>query len=134
MPDASAMNPSRDSLAVGAEARLALRDRPDTADALLRGTLRDLSYETWETSPRTDTTRYRAELQLCMEKPNGEVLWSDTLAVTEDVVADTGLWGMLCRFFPSLETHPARVVLVPLACLAGLWILGKLIAGMTRVR
>ena len=124
------MTPVNLDLETPAEARMALRDRPDTVDALLHGTLRDLSYETWDTSLKSSATRYRAELQMCMETPTGEVLWSDTLAVTEDV----GLWATLCRFFPSLVERPYLVVLVPVACLLGLCILLKLLTAMTRIR
>ena len=131
----SDLTPVNLDLATLAEARLQLRDRPETVDALLHGSLRDLSSESWESLFwKIGTTRYRAEVQLCMETPSGEVLWSDTLAATEDVTENGGVWGMLCHYFPSLVTRPWLVVLVPLAFLIGLWILLKLLSTMIRVR
>ncbi len=116
------------------EARLGLRDPGSPADAVLHGSVRDLSYSKVETSPTTVKMELRAEVQLAIEKTDLLVVWSDTLTVAETREEGKGLWASLVRLFPSLQAHPGRVVWVPLLVLAALVLLGKLLSAMTRVR
>lgn len=116
------------------EARMGLRDTGRPADALLYGSVRDLSFDIVETSPSTIATELRAEVQLDIETVPGTVVWSDTITVTEVRDEPKGFWGTLCRLFPSLAEYPGRAVWVPLCVLAGLVVLAKLLTAMTRVR
>ena len=70
-----------------AEGRLALRDVPPPADALLWGTLRELSFSVSQASPATQETKYRAELQLCIETSDGTTPWSETFMVEKVLTA-----------------------------------------------
>lgn len=117
------------------EARVGLRDpsgRP--ADAVLHGSVRDLSYTKTELTPTTDRTEYRGEVQLAIEEADGTVAWSDTVTVTGSVDEKRGFWGTLLRFFPVLRQKPWLAVVVPLGVLALLVLLSKFLAAVTRVR
>ena len=119
------------------EARIGLRDPGSPADAVLHGSVRDLSYSKVETSPTTMKMELRAEVQLVIEKAYNieqQVLWSDTITVAETRDEGKGIWASLVRLFPSLQAHPARAVWVPLLVLVALILLGKLLSAMTRVR
>lgn len=116
------------------EARMGLRDPGSPADAVLHGSVRDLSYDAGDTSPTTGMRRLRAEVQLAIEKTDMRVVWSDTITVAEAHEHSNGFWGTLVRLFPSLRENPGRAVWVPLAVLLGLVLLGKLLSAMTRVR
>lgn len=116
------------------EARMGLRDPGSPADAVLHGSVRDLSFSRVETSPVTVKTELRAEVQLAIEKANLLVVWSDTITVANTHEDGKGLWASLVRLFPSLQAKPARAVWVPLLVLAGLVLLAKLLSAMTRVR
>lgn len=97
-----------------AEARLQLRDKPDCADAILYGSLRDLSTRIVSTTPRSVTREYCAEIQLVVESAAREQLWSDTILAKGMYTRSLGLWDTLCHFYPVLRERPHLIVTVPL--------------------
>lgn len=116
------------------EARTGLRDptgRP--ADAVLHGSVRDLSVSTNET-PTSILIDYRAELQTQIEKEGSELAWSDTITVQGTVEHKRGFWGTLKYLFPVLERKPWLAVVVPLGALALLVLFLKFLSAVTRVR
>ena len=112
------------------EARLALRDQPGEADALIYGSLRDLSIVQKDTAPHEKKYELTVEIQACIEKTTREQLWSDTICITEAYEPETGWWSVVCTYCPYVRTHPWLLVAVPLAVLILLW----LIWAHTRVR
>jgi len=83
LPSISPANVAVNTLA---EAIELLRAKPETADAILYGAVRDLStYLVKEDALRGDTYRYNAEVQLRIQTPDGEILWSDSKAASVDV-------------------------------------------------
>jgi hypothetical protein len=120
--------------ATTSEARMGLRDPEAPADAVLRGSVRDLSCKDKELDPTADQTSLRAEVQLCIETRGGAIVWSDTLTVDETHKQWKGLWGTLLRLFPSLDEHPLRAVWWPLGILLGLILLKMFLNATTRVR
>ena len=130
----TALTPVNLDLATLGEARLQLRDKPGQADAVLHGSLRDLSARIVETTPNSVTREYFAEVQLCIETAARAQLWSDTVVVSERGTDSLGWWDTVCEFFPSLRKSPGKLVFYPLVALvllAALWIL---LHAMTRVR
>ena len=116
------------------EARMGLRDPNAPADAVLHGSVRDLSCKDKELDPTADQTSLRAEVQLCIETRDGAIVWSDTLTVDETHKQWKGFWGTLCRLFPSLDAHPMRAVWWPLGILLALVLLKMFLNATTRVR
>lgn len=83
-----------------AEARQAMRDTPDRADAILVGAVRDLSRELVEELPQKTTYEVRAEVQLSIQNAaNGDVLWSQTVSAKTEDVEETSIeetaWSLL---------------------------------------
>ena len=75
-----------------AEAIALLRTKPETADAILYGAVRDLStFMIKEDALRGNTYRYTAEVQMRIQTADGEILWSDTKATSADVQEDRKL-------------------------------------------
>ena len=116
------------------EARLGLRDPGTPADAVLYGSVRDLSFEVKETSPATEKTSLRAEVQLCIDTRSGATPWSDTITVSDIHEDGRGVWATLCRLFPSLESTPKKAVLWPVGIVVGLAAVILLLRFMTRIR
>lgn len=116
-----------------AEARHAMRDS-EAADAIMYGSLRDLSVSRDDEDPVSEVRSYNCEVQLCIEDAKTrEQLWSETFLVSEKEVKD-GWWYALTRYFPSLKSKPWLVVLVPLLGLVLLIVLCKVLRAMVRVR
>jgi hypothetical protein len=83
LPDLSPRNLGTNTLA---EAMAMARGDSPKADAVLYGALRDLSVAlTQEDVIKGNTYRYHAEVQLRIQAGSGDILWSDTIAVGEDV-------------------------------------------------
>ena len=122
-------------IATPGEARLALRDKPDQADALLIGSLRDLSVTPVSTLPTEKKYTLTAEIQACIEKASTrEQLWSDTICISEPYTPEYGWWERICTLFPALRAKPVLAVVVPLAILAALALVVMFIKASTRVR
>lgn len=116
-----------------AEARHAMRDS-EASDAIMYGSLRDLSVSRNDEDPVSEVRSYNCEVQLCIENAKTrEQLWSETFLVSEKEVKD-GWWYALTRYFPSLKNRPWLLVLVPLLGLVFLIVLCKVLRAMTRVR
>ena len=116
-----------------AEARHAMRDS-EASDAIMYGSLRDLSVSRNDEDPVSEVRSYNCEVQLCIENAKTrEQLWSETFLVSEKEVKD-GWWYALTRYFPSLKSRPWLLVLVPLLGLVFLIVLCKVLRAMTRVR
>lgn len=85
------MSPKNLDISTLGEARQILRDRPEQADAVLYGALRDLSMRLVREEIMRTTFEISAEVQLTIQAANGEVLWSDTVDhVAEIVRVQTG--------------------------------------------
>lgn len=81
------INPMNLDVRTLGEARQLLRDRPERADAVLYGALRDLSKRLLREEILQDTYEVSAEVQLTIQSAStGEILWSDTLDHVEEVV------------------------------------------------
>lgn len=116
-----------------AEARHAVRDS-DASDAVMYGSLRDLSVSRDAEDPVSEVRTYNCEVQLCIESARTrEQLWSETFLVTEKETKD-GWWYALTRYFPSLRSRPWLLILIPLAGLAAMLVLLKILRAMVRVR
>jgi hypothetical protein len=112
------------------EARRILRDQPDRADAVLYGAVRDLSRKLEREEVLEDTYEIRAEVQLQIQAPNGDVLWSETLAGEREQIEERTGEEMGWKF---VRAH-RRELLYGLAGLVGLILLGLLIRAGRRVR
>ncbi len=121
-------------VATRGEARMRLRDRRVAADALLSGSVRELSGSVVEDSPAGKRFRYRAEVQLCIEGTDGAALWSDTISIDVEREEELGIWGRLCKLFPSLASKPWLAVVVPVCLVLGVFVFISVLRGMTRVR
>ena len=130
----SKLTPLNLDLKTLAEARMQVRDKPGQADGIVYGALRDFSVRLVDKTPWSKTYEFCVEVQLCAESAARAQLWSDTVLVKDRFVEEIGLWMMLCDWFPSLESRPWLVVVVPLAVLLGLVMLSKMLRAMTRVR
>jgi len=129
----TALVPKNLDILTFAEARYAMRDN-DAADAILYGSMRDLSVWTDMDSPLSEDKLYSVELQLCMESAKTrEQLWSETVLVSEKDTKD-GWWYAATRYFPVLKTRPWLAVVVPIFALAVIVMLLKVLRLMTRVR
>lgn len=128
------MTPVNLDIATLGEARLALRDQPGQADALIYGSLRDLSIARKDTAPHEKKYELAVEIQACIEKATREQLWSDTISVTEAYEPETGWWSVVCTYCPYVRTCPWLLVAVPIVLLLGLWLFVWLIWAHVRVR
>ena len=117
-----------------AEARMQVRDKPGQADGVMYGALRDFSVRLVDKTPWSRTYEFSVEVQLCVESAARAQLWSDTVLEQDRFVKKIGIWPMLCEWFPSLESRPWLLVVIPLAVLVGLFLLASLLRAMTRVR
>ena len=117
------------------EARLALRDQPGQADALLYGSVRDMSVIRKDSAPHEKRYTLVVEIQACIERATTrEQLWSDTVSVFEDYAPEVGWWGTVCSYCPAVRTKPWLLVVVPLGALLLLFMMAKFIRATTRVR
>jgi len=81
------INPMNLDVRTLGEARQLLRDRPERADAVFYGALRDLSKRLLREEIMQNTYEVSAEVQLTIQSVStGEILWSDTLEHVEEVV------------------------------------------------
>ena len=72
------------------QARHLLQDKPDQADALLVGAVRDLSRTLIEDLPLKQTWRLHAEVQLAIQDASTrDILWSQTLTANKDVITES---------------------------------------------
>ena len=117
------------------EARLALRDQPGQADALIYGSLRDMSIVRKDTAPHEKRYTLIVEIQACIERASTrEQLWSDTISVAEEYAPDVGWWETVCTYCPAVRSKPWLLVAVPLGLLLLLVLVGKFLKATTRVR
>lgn len=117
------------------EARLALRDTPGQADALLYGSVRDLSIVRKDTAPHDKRYTLTVELQACIERSvSREQLWSDTICVSEEYAPETGWWSTVCSYCPAVRSKPWLLVVLPLGGLILLVVLVVFLKAVTRVR
>jgi diadenosine tetraphosphatase ApaH/serine/threonine PP2A family protein phosphatase len=80
------LSPRDLSVSTLAEAADLLRADPSRADAIMYGAVRDLSvFLDKEDVIRGDTYRYHAEVQLWIQTPAGDKLWSDTVSLGADL-------------------------------------------------
>lgn len=125
------MNPKNLDIATLGEARQILRDRPEQADAVLYGALRDLSKRLVREEIMRKTYEISAELQLAIQSASsGEILWSDTLEhVARIVEAQTAEEKALdvTRNYPNLWFYVA-------GGLVGLIVLSMFFKAVTRVK
>ena len=133
----SSVTPVNLDVVTRAEARFAVREGGEKADAIAYGVLRDLSAKVVETKPTGEKTcAATMELQLWIE--NGatrEIVWSDTVQFVKEFEAGArGWWNRLCALVPWFADHPAAVVWLPLAVLLGLVLLVAFVRATTRVR
>jgi hypothetical protein len=92
----TSLTPVRLSTSTLGEARQALRDNPNDAEAILTGAVRDLSRTLDSTQPLKEIYEINAEVQLRIESAaDGAVLWSDTFAVTTTDVEEQTEWDFL---------------------------------------
>ncbi|NLB68375.1 MAG: hypothetical protein GX804_01630 [Lentisphaerae bacterium] len=131
----SHLNPKGLDLNTLGEARMLLRDQPVQADALLYGAVRDISQKLSSRTFASTTWLVEAEIQSCIEdSTSNEVLWSDTITVSEVYTSTMTKWEVWSEIiYPYLVVHPLIWVL-PLAILAGLIVIFRLIRANTRVR
>lgn len=116
---ALAISPVRAGVATVAEARALLLDKPDLADALLTGSVRDLSREEIARDFRRITYRDRAEVHLAIEtRDGGEILWSHVATGIEEWT-----WE---KPWPELLSEYRREIGIAAAVLLGLIVLGML--------
>ena len=117
------------------EARLALRDQPARADALIYGSVRDMAVVRKDTAPHEKRYTLIVEIQACIERASTrEQLWSDTISVAEEYAPDVGWWETLCTYCPAVRTKPWLMVVVPLGTLLLLVLVVKFFKATTRVR
>ena len=117
------------------EARLALRDQPGQADALIYGSVRERSKVRKDTAPHEERYTLSVEIQACIEKAGSrEQLWSDTIRITEEYAPETGWWHAICAYCPIVRSCPWLLVAVPLGVLLLLVIVVKVVNAATRVR
>lgn len=104
----ASISPANVAVNTLAEAIELLKTKPETADAILYGAVRDLStYRVKEDAIRGDTYRYNAEVQLRIQTPDGEILWSDTKATSTDVQDDHKLTDVIIN---KTVNNPALLV------------------------
>ncbi len=131
----TSISPANLDVATLGEARIRLRDSPGDADAVLYGSVRDLSERAMPVSPSGGTNfQYRAEVQLRLERPDGTVLWSDTVQVSAEHAEKPGMWGALCAWFPVLKEKPWLAVAVPAGVVVALAVLAMFLRAVTRPR
>ena len=75
-----------------AEALQMLRDHPARADAVLCGSLRDLSEKVSEPDPLTRKRTLFAQVQLRIQAASGEIPWSESLSAKVEDVHRTTVW------------------------------------------
>ncbi len=125
------LNPKNLDLPTLGEARQLMRDRPEQADAVLYGALRDLSRRLVREETMRTTHEVSAEIQLVIQSAStGEVLWSDTLRHVEEVTpAKPGEEAVveLTRRYPRLWLYLGGGLL-------GLIVLSIIVKKATRVR
>ena len=110
------LSPSNLAVNTLAEAVDLLRSTPGRADAILYGAVRDLSVAMVKDDYiKGKTYRYHAEIQLRIQTPKGEILWSDTLAAGSDVLEPKGFWSVVITWAAN---HP-RIILFVLGGLLG---------------
>jgi hypothetical protein len=90
------------------EARGAMRDQPQQADALLYGALRDLSKRRTGYTWRSQTYEVQAEVQTCIENAaTHDILWSATLPAVSSYSDTLTLWQVLVeKVVPAAGRHP----------------------------
>jgi len=77
------------------EVRQIIRDRPNVADAVMTGAVRELSRELKFEEPLKDIYEINAEVQLRIESAvDGSVLWSQTVATTGEDVVEKNVYGV----------------------------------------
>lgn len=87
------------------EIRQILRDRPQTAEAVLTGAVRDLSRTLRREEPLRNIFETRAEVQLRVESAaDGSILWSQTIAAVGEDIDAVSLWTFLMANLPIVVT------------------------------
>jgi hypothetical protein len=109
------------------EVRQILRDRPQTADAVMTGAVRDLSRTLRRQEPGRSIYETIIELQLRIESASdGSVLWSQTVSAIGEDIDEESWWSLILKNRTALVA--AGVILV------GLFVFILLLRAMTRSR
>ncbi|MBR0055886.1 MAG: hypothetical protein IJP66_01020 [Kiritimatiellae bacterium] len=114
------------------EARRALRDKPQVADAILFGAVRGLDFNIVESTPLKNTYEVIVDLQLSIEETSTQnVLWSDTVLERQSYEQKLSAGAIAAQVG---QKNIARLVLGVAALLVFLVVFGKVLRAATRVR
>ncbi len=128
--------PKNGDLQTRAEARRVLRDKPQIADGILWGAIRDLDIRKTGSAFRTIKYEVLVDLQLSIETAvSQEIPWSDTIQVRSEIETVLTWWEWLSQLFdldnPRFYAKFALRIAVAVVAVA---LLLKFLAATTRVR